>query len=632
MVILRSFRGQFTLIFLGFLLLVGSSAAATFQVVREQQSDAALLNLAGRQRMLAQQMVWLSLLPEQEADLLKAQRRFDETLTALRFGGSVSDARGRPVTLPPPPNADVAAQLTAVANTWAIFQQQLPPANHRELTATAERLLAQLDEVVSAYELAAQAKVDQLRRRQLFFLAAALLLLAGGYLFIHRQLLQRLARLAEAVSQIGRKPPALPPVDGRDELGQLTAAFRQMAAEIRAAQDSLEARVVQRTQELTAAFEFSQETAQQLELERLLQSAADHVRLLMNAESVSVCLLSDDDKLLELAFTHQDGYQLHNPVQSPRAGLALQVIESPAPVAMPTDCAGCRLLRSLPDGHCAAVSLRAGQETLGAICVARREGGPFTADESRALTLLANSAAVAIANARLIAAGRRQAEEMAVAAERERLAADLHDSLAQTLGFVGLKTDLLQEMLAANRLETAVAELERVQTAVAGAYDQVRTALTGLQEDGAVAMGDFVPELEARVADFQQQADLPVVLTRDENAACPLPGVVRAQLLHIVGEALSNAWRHAQATQVQVALTQRDDFLYLTIEDDGRGFDPEMALTAVNGRGDGRGDGRNHLGLQIMQTRAARIGGQLEISNANGTRIALTLPIIRRNA
>jgi two-component system, NarL family, nitrate/nitrite sensor histidine kinase NarX len=615
MTILRSFRGQFTLIFLGFMLLVGSSAAATFQVIQQQRGDAVILNLAGRQRMLAQQMVWLSLLPEQAADLNKAQRRFDETLQALRFGGLVTDAHDRPVHLPPPPNAEIAAQLTAVADSWLLFQQALSAGSQADLTAVADELVDQLDVVVSSFELEAQSKVSQLQRRQISFLVAALLLLVGGYLYIHRQLLQRLARLAEAVQQIGREPSPLPPADGADELGQLTGAFRRMATEISAAQDSLESRVAQRTQELTAAFEFSQETAQQLELEQLLQSAADRVRLLMKAESVSVCLLTDDQQMLELAFTHQNGRHGQKVSQPAAAGLPLQVIESRAAVALPTDCADCRFLRRQPDGYCAAVSLRVGRETLGAICVARQAGGPFTDEETRALTLLVNSAAVAIANARLIAAGRRQAEKMAIAAERERLAADLHDNLAQTLGYVGLKADLLQRMLAANRLETAITELEQVQTAVSGAYNQVRAALTGLQEGMEQVDGNLVADLAAHIVEFSQRTQLPVTYNHHPLTNYRLPAVMRTQLLHIVGEALTNVWKHAQADQAVVTLEQAHDSWQITVADNGRGFDP----AAVN-----RG---RHLGLRIMETRAARIGGQFTLeSDHAGTRITVALP------
>jgi two-component system, NarL family, nitrate/nitrite sensor histidine kinase NarX len=616
--IFRSFRGQFSLIFLGFLLLVGGSTAATFQVIEEQQSDAVILNLAGRQRMLAQQMVWLALSPANEPELKAARRRFDETLSALRFGGSTVDAHGRAVRLPPPPTPELQSQLSEVGQTWLRLQQQLASGDAASLTATSTQMLSQLDGVVTAFEANAQAKVDRLWRLQLLFLLAALFLLIGGYCFIHYRLLQRLALLATTVKRIGREPLSKPvAVSGTDELGQLAGAFGFMEAEIAAARDSLESRVAQRTRELTAAFEFSQETAQQLELDHLFRSAAGRVRELMQAESVAVCLLQSDSTVLELAYTTGNGSDYAGLAQSAHAGMPLQIMSSDQATAMATSCAQCQFLRSRPAGYCVAAPLRSGDEMLGAICAVRNDEGPFSDEETRVLTLLANSAAVAIANARLVAAGRRQAERMATSAERERLAADLHDNLAQTLGFVGLKTDLLQEMLATGRLDAATGELERVQTAVAGAYDQVRTALTGLQEGVGNEAGDIVTEVAARVAEFSRSTNLPATFTGAGAPACLLPAVTRTQLLHIAGEALANAWQHAQATQVRVHLLQTGGVLQIIVEDDGRGFDP----AAVNGG--------NHLGLRIMRTRAARIGGRLEIDSSPGagSRIAVSLPL-----
>jgi two-component system, NarL family, nitrate/nitrite sensor histidine kinase NarX len=616
--IFHSFRGQFSLIFLGFLLLVGGSTAATFRVIEEQQSDAIILNLAGRQRMLTQQMVWLALSPANEPELEAARRRFDETLAALRFGGSTVDAHGRAVHLPPAPTPELQSQLSEVAETWLLLQRQLVTGDAALLAATSTQMLNQLDRVVTAFEANAQAKVERLWRLQLLFLLAALFLLIGGYYFIHYRLLQRLALLATAVKRVGREPLRQPPpVTGADELGQLAGAFCFMETEIAAARDSLESRVAQRTSELTAAFEFSQETAQQLELEHLFRSAAERVRQLMRANSVAVCLLQPEHAVLELAYTTGNGSDCRGLTQSARGGLPLQIMSSVSATALATNCAECHFLRSRPAGYCVAAPLRSGDEMLGAICAVRNDEGPFSDEETRVLTLLANSAAVAIANARLIAAGRRQAERMAASAERERLAADLHDNLAQTLGFVGLKTDLLQEMLAASQVDAATRELEGVQTAVAGAYDQVRAALTGLQEGAGKEAGDLVTEVAVRVAEFSRKTNLAAAFASSDLPACFLPAVTRAQLLHIVGEALANAWQHAQATQVDVRLVQTAGVLQIIVEDNGRGFDP----AAVNGG--------NHLGLRIMRARAARIGGGLEIDSrpGAGSRITVSLSL-----
>jgi len=89
---------------------------------------------------------------------------------------------------------------------------------------------------------------------------------------------------------------------------------------------------------------------------------------------------------------------------------------------------------------------------------------------------------VAIENARLVEQQKQRAEQSAIAAERDRLAAELHDNLAQTLGFLNLKSDRVRELLGDRQLDEASDELAQMNHAIGTAYHQVRAALTGLRE------------------------------------------------------------------------------------------------------------------------------------------------------
>src|SRR5512137_2671694 len=117
----RSVRAQFGVVFLGFLLLVAGSATATFLTVRAQADDARVINLAGRQRMLTQKVTWLALVEPDNPDLDASIHLFEETLHALRDGGTVLDAAGQPDTIPPAPDAALRSQLDDVAQDWATF-------------------------------------------------------------------------------------------------------------------------------------------------------------------------------------------------------------------------------------------------------------------------------------------------------------------------------------------------------------------------------------------------------------------------------------------------------------------------------------------------------------------------------
>jgi len=191
----QSLRWRLGAIFVGFLLLVAASVTATFLVIQTQQADAAIINLAGRQRMLSQRMLWLASSYPDPLVLDQPVQLFDQTLMALRYGGSTLDAANRPIDLPPPPDAALRTQLDDVAGTWLLFREQLAAPRSIELQAASTRLIDQLDRVVYAYETRAQAKLTQLQMLQAIFLIAAVALLGGGYYVVRAQLLQPLLSL-----------------------------------------------------------------------------------------------------------------------------------------------------------------------------------------------------------------------------------------------------------------------------------------------------------------------------------------------------------------------------------------------------------------------------------------------------
>jgi two-component system nitrate/nitrite sensor histidine kinase NarX len=248
----------------------------------------------------------------------------------------------------------------------------------------------------------------------------------------------------------------------------------------------------------------------------------------------------------------------------------------------------------------------------------RRATKEFDANETRALTLLANSAAVALENSRLVAQQKQQAEQAAIAAERDRLAAELHDNLAQTLSFLNLKSDRVRELIETQHDQPAQAELAQMKAAIDAAYGQVRAALTGLREASPNA-DDLRTRLEACVAEARAASSAQIDLNLKDASALALPRVAQTQAYHIVREALINARRHAQAQHVRITVERNDGLAQFTIADDGCGFDPNEI------------DGQHHLGLSIMRTRAQRCGGSLEVRSepGQGTQIVARLPLMQ---
>lgn len=259
----------------------------------------------------------------------------------------------------------------------------------------------------------------------------------------------------------------------------------------------------------------------------------------------------------------------------------------------------------------AGVPLLAGDRCLGVLTVCRRIPKPFEADEVELLSTFAHQAAVAMENARLY----EQLKEMAVIEERERIAREMHDGLAQQLGYLHLRIAQLEANPATAPIQEDIRTLKKV---AAVAYDEVRQAILGLRTMVSRGLG-LVPTLTEYLHDFSQQTGIAVELKiADERATMP-SAYAEIQLIRIIQEALANVRKHAMAKRACVSFTMEEGNTKITIEDDGIGFDPEKATQS----------GRTGFGLQSMRERAELAGGTYAIESQPqaGTRVIVCLPV-----
>jgi two-component system nitrate/nitrite sensor histidine kinase NarX len=638
-----SLRRSMSLLFLAFLLLVSVSVAVTAWAIDSQKQDALIINLAGRQRMLIQRMTKDALQLEQSQDersdlsqdLQEAAGLFDQTLGALINGGLAPYLPGRLVQLPTTPNLDIQLGLQEVDHTWGIFRGYLEiirtaKPNSPDFTRAVQgirtlsaNLVQQADSVVRLYEAASARAVARLRWIQAIFLVAALGLLAAGFWVTQKSVVKPLSTLGAMAERMGGGDLYSPvTVNGPAEIRLLAHSLETMRSQLQRLQMDLESQVAQRTHELTATFELSREIVADLQLDRLLPSVTERARSLIGAPAAALCLLEPDGQFLRLAASSGNVTNRAGLKQAVESEPIVKIIGEGRTVTAAAGCFNCRVWQVYGSGQGLAAPLRAGEQTLGALCVLKPGSSDFDPDETRAFTLLANSAAIAIANAHLVESGRRQAEQAAALAEREALAAELHDHLAQTLSFLNLQTDRLGELLVAGHTAAARTELEKLKSAVTGAYAQVRIALATLREPtvitgGLAADGQALAEkLATSLADFRQTTHLPADLIIADPAALAVPPAIQKQILYIVREVLTNIRRHAQAQHVWLRVEQVEGETRFTVEDDGCGFDPASS------------GGDNHLGLTIIRARAERSGGQLVIDSAPGagTRVSVYFP------
>ncbi|MFJ8197597.1 sensor histidine kinase [Streptomyces sp. NPDC096152] len=220
----------------------------------------------------------------------------------------------------------------------------------------------------------------------------------------------------------------------------------------------------------------------------------------------------------------------------------------------------------------------------------------------------------------------RLAVTEAVAAERARLAREMHDSVAKTLHGVALAADGLAGSAGAERMDQALVrqQAELVARSARRAASEARELLADLRRESDPGHGtDVLVELAARTRDFSKRTRLPATYRpTGEYAVPPVPPAVARQLLTIASEAMENAHRHAEPTRVDVHAGVHDGLLRISVYDDGRGLPAGTSLEQLRRAG--------HFGLVGMVERAASVGARIRIgrgAHPRGTEVRLELPL-----
>jgi signal transduction histidine kinase len=241
-----------------------------------------------------------------------------------------------------------------------------------------------------------------------------------------------------------------------------------------------------------------------------------------------------------------------------------------------------------------AVPLVVRRALYGALALYYRRPRAFTDEDVNLAASFTGQAALAIENARL----RDGVERTAAAAERSRLARDLHDSVTQSLFAASLKAEALRR-----RWEPASAEaehnLEDVERLTRGALAEMRSLLMEMRPS-TLAEASLRDLLRHLVEAAEGRSLVTVKLT--VRGRCQLPPDVTVSLYRIAQEAMNNVVRHSKAKWARVQLRQSAARVKLIIGDDGRGFDTSQVAPG-------------HLGLKMMQERAESVGASLIVES-----------------
>ncbi|GAB4499336.1 MAG: sensor histidine kinase [Anaerolineales bacterium] len=199
-------------------------------------------------------------------------------------------------------------------------------------------------------------------------------------------------------------------------------------------------------------------------------------------------------------------------------------------------------------------------------------------------------------------------------AERQRLSRQMHDGPAQALSNFILQTEIAMRLLDVDPSQ-AKEELGNLKTAAMGTFQKVRNFIFELRPMMLDDLG-LVPTLRKYADAFKEQSGMDISVTVS-GAERRLEPYLEVMIFRAVQELLGSAARHSQATLVKVHLDLGVDFIRISVDDNGRGFDPESLKDS------------NSLGLKLIRERSEMLGGKFEIDSAvgSGTKISFTVQV-----
>jgi len=614
--------------------------SSTLYVSWRMEGGAAAINNAGRERMrlyhiaflVARQVGELSQPQPQEALSLRVAieaefRQFEATLTNL-----LQNDPHRSLSLYK--DNDVREQMNKLQQNW---YDNIKPGIRRILNSpqreaqeemledfqpVLEKFVGSVDVLVGMVE-SNNALVATLLRS--FQIGLASLALIGTVLLIrlfYLMVVRPITRLQEGLQRMGEGDfDVRLPITSRDEFGELANGFNQMAAQLQEIYATLEQRIVEKThsieiknRELMALYDVAVILNSSTAIKPLCGIVLDKLSVLVGSHDGVVRLIDHTGKQLKIVATHGVSKSFLAEGNCLTVGDSLcgnvtydgVVINSDFAIpATPAVQYACK-----QDGFQAvvAVPIRSKQQLKGMLNLFFKDPRILSPSEILLLESVGQHLGIAFENQRLIA----REKEMAVSEERNLLAQELHDSIAQSLAYLNIQVQLLHEDLQQGLTSEALQGLEQIRMGVQESYDNVRELLVyfRIRIDNA----DLYTALSSALEKFEGQTGITVTFSQ-RGTVPELPPEHILQVMHIVQESLSNIRKHAKASRVDVELVS-DRECALCIRDDGIGF------VAANHAGDA------HVGLSIMRERTHRIGAELALESApgQGTLVRLVLP------
>ncbi|MCA1770243.1 MAG: type IV pili methyl-accepting chemotaxis transducer N-terminal domain-containing protein [Halomonas sp.] len=580
------------------------SIVVTMTVASGSRGDAAAINMAGSLRMNTYQIV-AALQRYENQPGVETRTRVAELAERLAQRLASPELTG---ALPAAEDHALQRQYRLIMGRW---EQELAPqvtlaVNGRgvepdALRMTLDDLVDDIDGLVTLLEQNSESKIQLLSALQILFLAiTAVVMVIALYDIRHNLVLPLRQLVVLAREATHRNFGHRTRFSGNDELALLGRTFDAMAEELGASYAELEARVSRKKAELersNRAMQVLHEGSRALYGggNDLCASAAPMLRHLEQLLDIGPIRLSlhdyHDDREIPILETHSASRPEYCRDQDCNACLI-----DPQPLT----------LKATEAGECQLLPVSVGDLMLGTLEVWYAKHTPLTDSVKRLLNALADQLATAVYLQRRI----EEQQQITLMNERNTIARELHDSLAQSLSYLKIQVARLERMQEKGVPQEGQAPVfDELRSGLDSAYRQLRELLTTfrLKLEGPGLDG----ALRQTVEEFGKRLGIRVALSLDLPPHLLSPNE-EIHVLQVVREALANVVKHANAHRVEVTVTFRAARLDVIIEDDGVGLESDSSPPM-------------HYGLVIMRDRAETLGGELSLGNraGGGTRVAL---------
>jgi len=585
--------------------------ATTLAVSKSIEGNATAINLAGTLRMRVFHILAYAATANDNStartdEIARMTDRYQALLTGPTITRAIPASSGHPLT----------AQYQAVLDIWqgsirSLLEQHIPgtPLPVTTLEA-AERYVDSVDQLVTILEQRTEARIDLLHLIQIISLAFSILIIIALFLDLKNRVLRPLRKLVSIANAVGDQDfSRRANLHGAGELARLGQAFDQMTGELEFSYLQMEESIRAKSAELEKSHAALQ----------LLHAASRNLFSNHDLCTGSVPMLQELEKLLDIGPIH----------------LYLHDRKSPQPVKVVTTASKERPFYCR-DHHCTAcltgpdpcsehasgysdsqrllLPIRTPGHLLGTLEVWYPADPGLSETSRHLLETLSDQLATAIFLERQIT----EEQQITLAEERTIIARELHDSLAQSLSYLKMQVARLRRLdIEGSQKQSHDEILEELSTGLNSAYRQLRELLATFRLK--LDSPDLNSALHKTIEEFSERLGKPIRLIEDLPPGTLSPNE-EIHTLQIIREALSNAVKHAKASEISVEVRFESPRVKVFVRDNGKGL-PENTHPV------------HHYGMIIIRDRTQTLGGDVQIRNRaeGGVEVFLTFIPKSRN-